>query len=138
MIDNPPLIIFYTIALTAAAGFVSCISGTEKYPMTFLVSRTFVCLAGIIYTIFTAKRLPLFGSFEAMVHIIFVMGVLTIIFYKNHGNPAHLLRADACAALLITALLRGRPMVLNENYYMYSNIWVILIRFGALILKMVQ
>ncbi len=126
MTENLLLIIFYATALTAAAGFVSGLLKMHRYPMIFLVSRTFVCLAGIIYIIFAAKRLPLFGSFEAMVHIIFVMGILTIIFYENHEKPGFLLKMDAAAALLIAVMLHGRPMALNANYYMYSNIWVIL------------
>jgi len=121
-----PAIVFYLVTGMVILELFS--GGLKKSNLAhlFLILRTWTCFGGVIFIIFSLRRPPLFGSFEAMVYIVFIMGVLALAFYKNHGRPEYFLRINSLVVLLILLAQAGKPMALNEDYYMYSNIWVIL------------
>ena len=79
------------------------------------------CLTGLIYIVFITKRPPLFGAFEASFYIVFILALLTKV-SKKKSLPL----IASIIILLILALQIGKPIVLNDDYFMYDNIWVML------------
>ncbi|MCP4719303.1 MAG: hypothetical protein GY860_07575 [Desulfobacteraceae bacterium] len=90
----------------------------------FVNLRILTCLTGILFIVFSLGRPPLFGPFEAAVYIIFVMGILTLVFQKNQGYQPGLSLFNSLLVLIILLSQLGKPMALNEDYFMYGNFWV--------------
>ncbi len=87
----------------------------------FSILGVLVCFAGLIHILLIAERLPLFGAFEASFYIVFVLALLKKI---SRGKVIPLV--FPIIILLILAFQMGKPIVLNDDYYMYDNIWVML------------
>ena len=99
----------------------------------FLLARivmsmgSFLCFLCIILLIIIEKRIPLLGSFESTVYIIFLVSIIEIIsknfietvFYKNRNSLI------MCIAFFIILLLqKNSPKVFNNDFFMYGNLWV--------------
>jgi len=90
----------------------------------FVSLRILICLAGILFIIFSLGRPPLFGPFEAAVYIVFVMGILALVFQKNWGHQPEFSLFNSLLVLIILLSQLGKHMALNEDYFMYGNLWV--------------
>ncbi|MCD4718615.1 MAG: hypothetical protein K8S13_01980 [Desulfobacula sp.] len=121
-----PTIVYYLVTGIVILELLG--AGLKKTSMAhlFLILRTCTCLVGIVYIAFFVGRPPLFGPFEAMVYIIFIMGILALAFGKNHGRKNYFFGFNSLVVLLILLSQTGESMALNDDYYMYTNIWVIL------------
>ncbi|OQY01878.1 MAG: hypothetical protein B6I26_02625 [Desulfobacteraceae bacterium 4572_130] len=99
----------------------------------FLLARivmsmgSILCFLCIILLIIIEKRIPLFGSFESTVYIIFLVSIIEIIsknfietaFYKNR------ISLIMCIAFFIILLLqKNSPKIFNNDFFMYGNLWV--------------
>ncbi len=78
------------------------------------------CLTGLLYIVITAKRPPLYGSFEACFYMVFVLALLA----RPQGKRVLLIHS--VTVLLIFSLQWGHPFGVNDDYYMYDNLWVLL------------
>ena len=120
---------FPTILYLLVTGFVivellgSGLNRDRLYSL-FVNLRIWTCLAGILFIGFSQGRPPLFGPFEASVYIGFVMGVLAWVFQKNWGFLPGFSLFNSLIVLIILLLQLGKPMGLNEDYFMYGNPWV--------------
>lgn len=90
----------------------------------FLHLRIWACLAGILFIGFSMERPPLFGPFEASIYMVGVMGILARVFQKNTGPLTGFVLVNSLGALIILFLQWGKPMGLNDDYFMYGNLWV--------------
>jgi hypothetical protein len=80
-----------------------------------------ICTFSVLVIVFTAKRPPLFGPFEAGSYIILILLLLSA---GNKTDTFSLI--NAVVILVILALQFAHPLGMNEDYYMYGNVWVVL------------
>ncbi|MDY0220624.1 MAG: hypothetical protein RBR67_05775 [Desulfobacterium sp.] len=84
------------------------------------------CGAGVAWLMFSEQRLPLFGAFESVMYVSFILTL-----FANFTLP----RVEAaCNQRLfivthgVICLLLGvqatRPMAFNADFFMYDNLWV--------------
>lgn len=87
--------------------------------------RVAACLSGILFVWVSAARPPLFGAFEALVLVLFVMGSLSLLFGRHFHRPGLFYIFHSLTALLLVGMHWNQPMALNQDYYMYGNVMVI-------------
>jgi hypothetical protein len=121
MVENIPGIIVQAMFLIF---LIELVCRLAKKPGTAVVVRTLgigICIFSVLFIVFTAKRPPLFGPFEAGSYIILILLLLSA---GNRRNTFFLINASVILGIL--ALQFAHPLGMNEDYYMYNNIWVIL------------
>ena len=121
--DFPTIIFRVVIGMVILELFTAGLKQDRIYSL-FLHLRIWTCLAGILFIFFSVGRPPLFGPFEASVYIVGVMGILARIFQKNAGSLPWFSLVNSLGALIILFIQWGKPMGLNDDYFMYGNLWV--------------
>jgi hypothetical protein len=120
MTPNFPTIIFWTMFLVFLGELIFLLLKKERMAKWAWTLGTLTCLAGVLFIVFTTKRLPLFGPFEACFYIVLVMALLA----RPYGANISLINSIVILAIL--ALQIKNPMAVNSDYYMYDNVWVML------------
>lgn len=91
----------------------------EKIAVYFNTLGLLISFSGLLFIVFETKRPPLFGSFEAGVYIVFILSLLAKV------CPKKIFLVNSIAVLSVLSLQFGQYAV-NDDYYMYDNLWVIL------------
>jgi len=99
---------------------------TNKIYSLFVSLRLLTCFTGIVFIGFSVGRPPMFGPFESTVYILFIMGILSLVFQKNWGYQRRFALFSSLGVLIILLLQWSKPMALNGDYFMYTNLWVTL------------
>ncbi len=121
MVENIPGIIVQAMFLIFLIELVCRLAKKYRTAGVARILGIGVCLFGVLYIVFTAKRPPLFGPFEAGSYIILILLLLSA---GNRRNTFFLINASVILGILV--LQFAHPLGMNEDYYMYNNIWVIL------------
>jgi len=124
-----PFFIFLLTGLLFFLELIFILVKKTKIADKFRIIATMACMSGLAYIIVVTKRLPLFGPFEASFYILFILTLLVKESQKKHSFPdlsAKLSLISSIVILFILALQAGKSMVINPDYYMYDNIWVML------------
>ncbi|MBA3012796.1 MAG: hypothetical protein KKF12_12765 [Proteobacteria bacterium] len=124
MIPDLPLVIYWLVTGMAVLELLAAGAHLPNLYGVFLTLRICTCLAGVVFIAVCVGRPPLFGPFEAAIYIVFVMGVLARVFQKNWGYQTAFVLFNSLGVLIILLLQQGKPMALNEDYFMYGNLWV--------------
>lgn len=122
-IDFPTLIYRVITGLAILELFTAGIKQNRIYGL-FLHLRIGTCLAGILFICFSVGRPPLFGPFEASIYMVGVMGILALVFQKNAGPLSGFALFNSLGTLMILFIQWDKPMGLNDDYFMYGNLWV--------------
>lgn len=120
MIQIFPTLVYWIMFLLFAGELVLLLLKKDTIAKWFRHLEILTCLAGVLFIVFVTGRPPLFGPFEACVYIIFVVVLLA------RGCTGNVFLVNSIVVLLILALVLGKPMAVNDDYYMYDNIWVML------------
>ena len=115
-----PTAIFWVMCFLFSGELIFNLLKKEVVAQGFRALGTWTSLAGLLFIAFSARRPPLFGSFEAGCYIIFTLLLLA----KVSREPVFL--TNSIVILFILAIQFGTPMAINDDYYMYDNIWVVL------------
>ncbi len=120
---------FPTLIYRVVTGMVIlelCTAGMKQNRIygLFLHLRILTCLAGILFIGFCVGRPPLFGPFEASIYIVGIMGILALVFQKNAGHQYGFSLFNSLGALIILFIQWDKPMAINDDYFMYGNLWV--------------
>jgi len=115
-----PTVIFWLMVFLFSGELIFNLLKKERPAQSCRTLETWTSLAGLLFIAFTVRRPPLFGSFEAGCYIIFTL----ILLAKVSREPVFLM--NSIVVLFILGIQIGTPMVINDDYYMYDNIWVIL------------
>ncbi len=126
MTANFPTLIYLVVTGMVLVELLGVIMKQERIYFWFLTLRIWTCLAGILFIAFCVHRPPLFGPFEASIYIVFIMGILARIFQQTRGRQPGFSLFSSLGVLIILLSQIGKPMGLNEDYFMYGNLWVIL------------
>jgi hypothetical protein len=129
MIQIFPSIVFGSTFLFFFGELILVLLKKKTMANGFRIAGIVSCLTGVAFIIFSARRLPLFGPFEAGSYIAFILALLTTVFApKISGRPGNMayLMIRPLAVVLVMALQFGHPLAINDDYYMYDNLWVIL------------
>ncbi|MEH0021162.1 MAG: hypothetical protein V6Z89_16025 [Desulfobacter sp.] len=124
--DDVPAIVYLLATGMVLAELLTAFFRRHRVAMVFLALRTCICLSGIGFILIRADRPPLFGPFEALVHILCVMGILALLFARQLAQPRDFFLYSSVCAFALLALQWGAPMALNNDYYMYADITVLL------------
>ena len=129
MIQILPAIIFWSTFLFFSGELILVLLKKETMANGFRIAGILSSLTGVVFIVFSAGRPPLFGPFEASFYMAFILALLTTVsapkMVGRPGNKAFFL-IRPLAVLLMLILQFGHPMAMNEDYYMYDNLWVIL------------
>ena len=122
-LEIPSLVHHLLLALVLAEGLCLILKRMPLWRWVGIL-RLVVAGVGLVWISVQGNRIPLYGPFEALTYLIFVTGILGFIFGRRD------LRAPALWStawiLGLFALLWKQPMALNEDYYMYDNLLVLL------------
>lgn len=126
MVTDFPTLIYLVVTGMTLVELLGGIIKQERIYFWFLTLRIWTCLAGVLFIAFSVNRPPLFGPFEASIYIVFIMGILARIFQQAQGRQPGFSLFSSLVVLVILLFQMGKPMGLNEDYFMYGNLWVIL------------
>lgn len=129
MIRIFPTLIFWITFLLFSGELMFVLLKKEKMAKGFRIAGIWSCLTGVLFIVFSARRLPLFGPFEAGFYIVFILTFLANTYReKTRFLPGRALFPLVCpiVVLLVLALQLRTPLAINDDYYMYDNLWVIL------------
>ncbi|MCD4742532.1 MAG: hypothetical protein K8R67_08685 [Desulfobacteraceae bacterium] len=121
MIQVFPLAVFSVMFILFFGELIFILLKKPGIAKGFNILGIVACLTGLIYIVIITKRPPLFGAFEASFYIVFILALLV-----KTSREKSLPLVASIIILLILALQIGKPIVLNDDYYMYDNIWVML------------
>lgn len=121
--DFPTLIYRVVTGLVILELFTAGIKQDRIYGL-LLHLRIWTCLAGILFIGFSVGRPPLFGPFEASIYMVCVMGILALVFQKKASPLSGFSLFNSLGVLMILLLQWDKPMELNDDYFMYGNLWV--------------
>jgi hypothetical protein len=122
-VDFPTLVYRVVTGLVILELFTTGLKQDRIYSL-FLHLRILTCFFGILFIGFSVGRPPLFGPFEASIYIVCVMGILAWIFQKNASHQSRFSLFNSLGALMILLIQWNKPMALNDDYFMYGNLWV--------------
>lgn len=129
MILNFPTIVFWITFVFFSSELICVLLKKETMADACRIAGIGSCLAGVAFIVFSAGRPPLFGPFEAGFYMAFILALLTTVsapkISERPGSKAFFL-IRPLAVLLMLILQFGHPLVINDDYYMYDNLWVIL------------
>lgn len=120
MIQDFPTLVFWVMFLQFSGELLFLCLKKDRIAKGVRTLGIWTCLAGVLFIVFSTKRPPLFGLFEACLYIVFVVLLLASACRKK------VFLINSIVVLLILLLQFGKPIALNEDYYMYDNIWVML------------
>ncbi len=115
---------FKILLFFSTARLVFILLRKEAMAAMFNHTGIFISFAGLVYIAFKAGRPPLSGAFEACFYITFILSLLELIFPKKTHIETSI--AGSMVILLVLVLQSGNQMALNNDYYMYDSIWVVL------------
>ena len=121
MIQVFPLAVFLVMFTLFFGELIFILLKKAHIARGFNIAGILVCLTGLLYIVFITKRPPLFGAFEASFYIFFIMSLLA---KASKGKNIPLV--TSIIILLVLALQIGKPIALNDDYFMYDNTWVML------------
>ncbi|MCD4677571.1 MAG: hypothetical protein K8S18_16490 [Desulfobacula sp.] len=120
MIQVFPPAVFTVTFLLFSVELIFILLKKERMANGFGALGILTCLAGVLFIVYTTRRPPLFGPFEAGLYIVFILALLG----KAYQKKVFLI--NSIAVLFVLAHQFGEPFVVNDDYFMYDNIWVIL------------
>ncbi len=120
LIEFFPPFIFWMIFASFFASVISAVFKKKTLTRQIEILGICCCCAGVLFIAFSAKRPPLFGPFESCIYIALILALL------SKKVDAKGFSIHTIVILFIMILQAGFSFAINEDYYMYDNIWVIL------------
>ncbi len=121
-----PLLIYWSMAGLFSTAFVLGLFKQVRWSRGVGLAGTVACGAGVVWLMVTEKRLPLYGSLEAIVYVSFVL-TLVERFASSPvppGSRNRLLIVTHGVVCLLLVVQARRPMAFNADFFMYDNLWV--------------